>query len=427
MSFSRNTALLLSLAGFLVQSASATTIAEYFWNTDPGIGNATQIQLEDPVNGITSGDFQTTVPSAPGANRLYLRVQQSDGQWGPNRLVNTYHVRDERPYERNQLASANFKLLNAAGETVFTSVPLIPMANGDHNNYDGVLPTGLLNLPSGDYTLVIVATHQNGQVAEHRQFLTLTPAPNSPPVLKFLSPPALNPIQQADTDSPGTLVSDLILQLQDPLQISDPNGDTLSLSIQLLDTENGYWQIQKQGESAWTSLKANSKSSVLLLLPTDRIRFVPQKEFVGTLSTDFRFHIWDQFAGGRLEEILIDSPAGQNTLSLFSGYATLAVEKRLHPLPTQARPISTSRAAAACFAWISIRYSAAVRKPAHLRYRLHREARPLRKIRHRFKSRPARSPAERGSIRSKRHRHFRNRQEEPEDPSPDQPKHRVQQ
>lgn len=78
-----------SLAAFLTvvicSAQSSLTQAEYFWDTDPGVGLATAVQATD--GNFNSAFEQLTktgiiAPSA-GLHKFCIRVKDNTGQWGP--------------------------------------------------------------------------------------------------------------------------------------------------------------------------------------------------------------------------------------------------------------------------------------------------------------------------------------------------------
>ncbi|UPT71895.1 MAG: T9SS type A sorting domain-containing protein [Flavobacterium sp. JAD_PAG50586_2] len=60
--------------------------AEYFWDTDPGVGNATAFAAEDAnFNATIESLLQNniTVPTVSGLHTFNVRVKDSNDQWGP--------------------------------------------------------------------------------------------------------------------------------------------------------------------------------------------------------------------------------------------------------------------------------------------------------------------------------------------------------
>lgn len=72
--------LVFTLYGFIINSQSITS-AEYFFNTDPGIGNGTTLTV-DSNTGILTQTF--TIPTGSlndGFNSIYIRTYNSDNNW----------------------------------------------------------------------------------------------------------------------------------------------------------------------------------------------------------------------------------------------------------------------------------------------------------------------------------------------------------
>lgn len=73
------------LTAMVCSAQSAVTQAEYFWDTDPGLGLATAVQAAD---GNFNSAFEQltrtgiTLPSA-GLHKFCIRVKDNTGQWGP--------------------------------------------------------------------------------------------------------------------------------------------------------------------------------------------------------------------------------------------------------------------------------------------------------------------------------------------------------
>ena len=67
-------------------SAATITAAEYFWNSDPGVGNGTSLLAKDGAFNSNYEELNASVvvPSTlkAGPNKLYLRMKGSGGAWG---------------------------------------------------------------------------------------------------------------------------------------------------------------------------------------------------------------------------------------------------------------------------------------------------------------------------------------------------------
>ena len=55
--------------------------AEYFFDTDPGIGNGTSFSMTITSDSANSTQTISTSTLSVGFHRLYIRVKQSDGNW----------------------------------------------------------------------------------------------------------------------------------------------------------------------------------------------------------------------------------------------------------------------------------------------------------------------------------------------------------
>lgn len=73
----------LSIA--LCAAQSSVTQAEYFWDTDPGVGLATAVQAADGNFNSAFEQLTSTGIAVPGAglHKFCIRVKDNTGQWGP--------------------------------------------------------------------------------------------------------------------------------------------------------------------------------------------------------------------------------------------------------------------------------------------------------------------------------------------------------
>ena len=101
-------------------------------------------------------------------------------------------------------------------------------------------------------------------------------------------------IDEDNTTSSGTLVSDLISG-----QVSDVDGgDPEGIAIIATDTSNGTWEYTTNG-STWNSVGAVDQYNALLLAADgdNALRFVPTGGYDGTVTNGITFHAWDQSVG----------------------------------------------------------------------------------------------------------------------------------
>ncbi len=311
----------IAAASLAVSSISAATL-EYFWDNDPGLGNGIQIDIDDPTDGVVLDELTLFTPFSSGHHELFIRVAYEPGKWGPTYPAANYEITSN--YDATQLASTHYRIKNASGDTVHSSLALPFTSLGNAVYVDSDIDTSALNLAPGDYVLEILASNKTGLTTTRRHYFTLTPSPNQPPALAFLSPPALDSITENETDPTGTLVSDILAQLA-PKQATDPNGDTLSLALTDLDFTNGDWQYLPTSTNQWIGISPPTKGTAFTLIPTDKIRFLPDPDYATPLPKAFAFVLWDQYKG--TAHTLFDraSTEGINSLSSSDGYASLDI------------------------------------------------------------------------------------------------------
>ncbi len=93
----------------------------------------------------------------------------------------------------------------------------------------------------------------------------------------------------------GTLVSDLIAG-----HLSDIDaGASAGIAVTGVDNANGTWQYSRNGGAAWTDFGAPTAAAARLLAAdaSTSVRFVPNLNFVGTVSPGITFRGWDQTSG----------------------------------------------------------------------------------------------------------------------------------
>ena len=75
--------LIFSMCLFTVLGANAQQItnAEYFFDTDPGVGNGTPITISTPGDTVLQGFTFPTAVLSIGYHRIWVRTQDSLGQW----------------------------------------------------------------------------------------------------------------------------------------------------------------------------------------------------------------------------------------------------------------------------------------------------------------------------------------------------------
>ncbi len=114
---------------------------------------------------------------------------------------------------------------------------------------------------------------------------------NDSPVLDENGQPTLTPVDMNATNPKGDKVSKLLDLVYD----ADPYDQKGIAVIGLTGTQNGRWQYSLNDGRTWININSIGSSRALLLRDTDRIRFVPNRNFQGQASLMFR--AWDRTSG----------------------------------------------------------------------------------------------------------------------------------
>ncbi len=103
--------ILLLFLGHYFASAQSITTAEYFYDTDPGVGNGTLLNVDTNSGHLLQSFTIATTGLSEGFHSLYIRTKNEEGNWGL--------------YERSSLYIATFNtgLAISAAEYFFDSDP----------------------------------------------------------------------------------------------------------------------------------------------------------------------------------------------------------------------------------------------------------------------------------------------------------------
>lgn len=133
-----------------LSNSALITGAEYFFDIDPGVGNASAIDLSDTDN--IDEDLVVQVPTdlSDGDHILYIRVQNTDGTWSlyahseqlSTLSDNDYVLKNFRFYpnpvkdvlflDTNNQQIIDFKIINLSGQVVFDDIPVDYALNLSH-------------------------------------------------------------------------------------------------------------------------------------------------------------------------------------------------------------------------------------------------------------------------------------------------------
>src|SRR5919202_1879531 len=164
---------------------------------------------------------------------------------------------------------------------------------------------------------------------------TVTVLVNDSPALDNTGTPTLNPQNQDDSASPGTLISTIIANLGGT-KITDPNASALQgIAITNLDTTNGTWQYTTNG-TIWNNAPVVSAANALLLASdaNTKIRFVPNPGYNGTVTNAIAFAAWDQITGTKGYVADYTTDRTNNTTSRFLRSSTETADIAINPIPT---------------------------------------------------------------------------------------------
>jgi hypothetical protein len=155
--------------------AQVITGCEYFFNTDPGIGNGTPLS-------VTSGDsveIMTNIPTSglpDGFHRLFVRVRNTDGKWSLYE-GRTFHIQTPPTPNLAQLIEAEYFFDTDPG--VGNATPFSVTA-GDSLDFSSIISTTALS--SGFHRLFVRALNADG-IWSHYEGRTLyiynIPTPNT--------------------------------------------------------------------------------------------------------------------------------------------------------------------------------------------------------------------------------------------------------
>ncbi|WP_440960102.1 S-layer homology domain-containing protein [Paenibacillus nitricinens] len=103
------------------------------------------------------------------------------------------------------------------------------------------------------------------------------------------SPVVIPSINEDDTSNAGVVVSSLLAA-----KVSDPA--TTGIAVVSFDNTNGAWQYYNTQGNIWYNIEPVSDTKAFLLLKSEKIRFVPGKDWNGQAS--IRFKLWDTTVAG---------------------------------------------------------------------------------------------------------------------------------
>lgn len=145
---------ILALLGLMITSVGISqqiTGLEYFFNSDPGIGNGTPVALTSPGDSVTV-DFSINLSAlSPGFQELYVRTQDADGHWSISEARAFYILEPISSQASAQLLKAEYFFDTDPGIGMANSFTLATSADSVEEFHD--IPIG--NLSPGFHELYV--------------------------------------------------------------------------------------------------------------------------------------------------------------------------------------------------------------------------------------------------------------------------------
>lgn len=158
---------------------------------------------------------------------------------------------------------------------------------------------------------------------------------NTAPSLNNSGWPAFSELAEGSVPGNGNSIPELLASsgLSDPITDPDP-GAQEGIAVIGVNNTGGKWQFTTNNGTAWTDFGTVSNSSATLLSAedTNRIRFVPDTTYRGTISNGITFRAWDRsdgFTAGKTGAYLYVT-GGPSPYSAQTETASIAVRSKNH-------------------------------------------------------------------------------------------------
>ncbi|MCM8535508.1 MAG: hypothetical protein NE334_06190 [Lentisphaeraceae bacterium] len=135
--------------------------------------------------------------------------------------------------------------------------------------------------------------------------------------LNSLSGPDLLTSMNEDTTTNGNSISEIV---STSIYDVDVNSE-VGIAITAIDNSNGSWQYNTG--ASWQNIGAVAEGNALHLDADDRLRFVPDTDYVGSATIDFR--AWDTTTGASGSYLNIAATGGTTAYSSSSSSASIEV------------------------------------------------------------------------------------------------------
>ncbi|WP_339286893.1 S-layer homology domain-containing protein [Paenibacillus sp. FSL E2-0201] len=130
------------------------------------------------------------------------------------------------------------------------------------------------------------------------------------------SPAVIPSINEDDYSNAGVVVSNLLSG-----KVTEPA--TTGIAVVALDNTNGAWQYYNTQGNIWYNIEPVSNTNAFLLLKSEKIRFVPAKDWNGTASIEYK--LWDTTAVGYQNYQKNANTTASGAFTTVSGKATVTV------------------------------------------------------------------------------------------------------
>jgi|GEM_PF-2925175 len=222
----------------LSQAKSDITAMEYFINTDPGYGNGTSIAITSGPE-IDQSISIATESLGAGFHTLFIRAQNSDGDWG---------LPEARPFYITDAPSAAEPSPITQMEYFFNDDPGTgsgtPVSITEGTDIDLLDALATASLDAGFHTLFVRAQNESGSwgLPEARPFF-ITDAPST------AEPSPITQMEYFFNDDPGTgsgtsvsITQGTNIDLQDALATASLDAGFHTLFVRA-QNENGSWGL----------------------------------------------------------------------------------------------------------------------------------------------------------------------------------------
>ena len=282
---------------FLMAGAQPNiTRVEYFFNTDPGFGNATAVSVSPSPN-INNQSFSTDISALPsGLHFLYLRSMDANGKWSvTNKLL---FLKSTPPPAATNINKAEYFFDTDPG---FGNGIDIPIATPSTNLSDIGFPVSLDNLSTGLHVLFVRSADANGKWSITNRFLFYRTIPASPPANivraeTFIdNDPGFGNAVPISVNGSGN-----IADFAFPLNTTGLSSGKHSLYIRTMDA-NGQWSV-----TARDSFDISTPAPA----PYININSITGTAFCSSSGFQLSFHATGTYNAGNIFSVQLSDGAG---------------------------------------------------------------------------------------------------------------------